>query len=153
MNFMRIKGSHTGTLICADGRIEVHHKDNIILQVGFDFIADAIGRVQSRPEPMAYTAIGIGTSSPTPEQTTLDTELFRKVASYHHDSGTKEFLLKTTFEAGEGTGAITEAGICNAVSGGIFLDRVCFADDVIHKGVRDVFESVFRFVLSGAEDG
>ena len=56
------------------------------------------------------------------------------------------FTFTTKFNAGEATGAITEAGICNAATGGTFLDRVTF--DVINKGADDTYESHFQFTLS-----
>ena len=40
-----------------------------------------------------------------------------------------------TFGAGEGTGAVTEAGLFNASSGGTLLCRTVFA--VVNKGSQD----------------
>jgi hypothetical protein len=56
------------------------------------------------------------------------------------------FTMTTKFAAGEATGAITEAGICNASSGGTFLDRVTFA--VINKASDDELTTNFQFTLS-----
>ena len=143
---LRLHGSFTGVLRHPDGSVECRHKDNLILDVGFDFIADAIGNGASRPAVMAYTAVGEGTTEAAASQTGLVSELARKAATYAHTTGTKTFTFTTTFAAGEATGAITEAGICNASSSGIFLDRVTFA--VINKGADDTYESHFQFTLS-----
>lgn len=143
---MKIHGSFTGILRHPDGSVEVRRKDNLILDVGFDFIADAIGNAVSRPNVMAYTAVGTGTTETAASQTGLVNELARKAATYAHTAGTKVFTFTTMFAAGEATGAITEAGICNAASNGIFLDRVTFA--VINKGADDTYESHFQFTLS-----
>jgi hypothetical protein len=43
--------------------------------------------------------------------------------------------LSTTYAAGTGTGALTEAGIFNAGSGGTMLSRVVFS--AINKGAAD----------------
>ena len=67
--------------------------------------------------------------------TALVTELARKAATFSHTAGTKVFQFEATFNAGEATGAITEAGVFNAASAGTMLDRVVFA--VINKGADD----------------
>lgn len=141
----RLKGSLTAVLKKANGDIEVRRKDNLILDVGFDFIADAIGKASGRPDVMGYTAVGTGTAAVAASQTALTSELARKAATYAHTSGTKVFTLSTTFDAGEATGAITEAGICNAASGGTFLDRITF--DVINKAAGDMLQTTFQFTM------
>ena len=146
MDKLKLKGSFTGILRHKDGSVQVRRKDNLILNVGFGFIGDAIGKANDRPACMGYTAVGTGTNNTAPEQTNLVQELARKPATYAHTAGTKVFTYTTKFAAGEATGAITEAGICNASSGGIFLDRVTFA--VINKGSDDTYESHFQFTMS-----
>lgn len=142
---LMIKGSLSLVLHKADGTVVTRRKDNLILNGGFDFICNAIAG-SSRPAAMAYTAVGTDTTSAAATQTGLGSELARKSATYAHTAGTKVFTLKTTFDAGEATGAITEAGICNASSGGTFLDRVSFA--VINKGSEDSMTTTFQFTLS-----
>lgn len=142
----KIKGSLILTLKHKDGSVEVRRKDNLILDVGFDFIANAIGNANSRPAVIGYTAVGTGTTAVAASQTSLVTELARKAATYSHTTGTKVFSFTTYFAAGEATGAITEAGVCNASSGGIFLDRVTFA--VINKAADDELTTNFQFTLS-----
>lgn len=142
----KIKGSLILTLKHKDGSVEVRRKDNLILDVGFDFIANAIGSANSRPAVIGYTAVGTGTTAVSASQTSLVTELARKAASYSHTAGTKVFNFTTYFAAGEATGAIAEAGVCNASSGGIFLDRVTF--DVINKAADDELTTNFQFTLS-----
>ena len=142
----KIKGSLILTLKHKDGSVEVRRKDNLILDVGFDFIANAIGNANSRPAVIGYTAVGTGTTAVSASQTSLVTELARKAATYSHTTGTKVFSFTTYFAAGEATGAIAEAGVCNASSGGIFLDRVTFA--VINKAADDELTTNFQFTLS-----
>lgn len=143
---LKLKGSLTATIQHADGSVEVRRKDNLILNVGFDFIANAIGASADRPSVMSHTAVGTGTTPVAPEQTALATELHRLPATYSHVANTKVFNFTTTFAAGVATGAITEAGICNASSEGIFLDRVVF--DVINKAADDILTTNFQFTLS-----
>lgn len=143
---MHLKGSLVIEHVKGNGDIITYRRDNLILNVGFDFICDAIANATSRPAIMAYTAVGTGTTAASATQTALVTELKRKSASYAHTSGTKVFTLSTTFAPGEATGAITEAGICNAATSGIFIDRVVFA--VINKDADDTLTTNFQFTLS-----
>jgi len=141
----KIKGSFIATLRHKDGSVEVRRKDNLILNGGFDFICDAIAN-SARGSVMGYTAVGTGTTAVAATQTALASELTRLVATYTHTTGSKVFTLSTFFAAGVATGAITEAGICNASSGGTFLDRVVFA--VINKAADDELTTNFQFTLS-----
>ena len=142
---IKIKGSFSAVLRHKDGSVEVRRKDNLILNGGFDFICDAIAGT-TQPSAMAYTAVGTGTTAVAATQTALVTELARLAATYAHTTGTKVFTLSTYFAAGVATGAITEAGICNASSSGTFLDRVVF--DVINKAADDELTTNFQFTLS-----
>lgn len=142
---MKIKGSLNVVIHRANGDVETRHKDNLILNSGFDYICAAMAN-PTKPAVMGYTAVGTGTTAVAVTQTALVNELKRKAANYAHSAGTKVFTLTTTFAAGEATGAITEAGICNAASGGTFLDRVVF--DVINKAADDTMTTTFQFTLS-----
>ncbi len=54
---MQLQGAMTLILRRASGEVETVHKDNIIVNVGFDFIADAIGKSVMRlltPQPMYW---------------------------------------------------------------------------------------------------
>ena len=132
-----LKGRAIITLSRPDGTTEVRKQDNLITNAGFDFLCNAIAS-PTRPNAMNYTAVGTGTTAPSAAQTAP--------ATYAHTSGTKELTLTTTFGAGEATGAITEAGIVNASSGGTLFDRVTFA--VINKGAQDELTTKFVFTLS-----
>lgn len=142
---VKMKGAIILTVKHKDGRVETRRKDNLILNSGFDFVCNAIAN-PTRPAPMGYTAVGTGTTSVSSSQTALVSELARKAATYTHGTNSKVFTLTTTFAEGEATGAITEAGICNAASGGAFLDRVTFA--VINKASDDTMTTTFQFTLS-----
>lgn len=142
----KFHGSMTAILQKADGTIETTHKDNLILNVGFDFIADAIGKASGRPAVMSQIAVGTSTTAPTASQTAMLAEIGRKAATYAHTAGTKTFTFTTTFNAGEATGALTESGVVNATTGGIFIDRLTFP--VINKGVDDVVTIIFTFSMS-----
>ena len=143
---MKLHGAITLMLKKANGDVETVHKDNIIVDVGFDFIADAIGKSASRPGVMGFIALGTGTTAAAAGQTALVTELDRNAATYAHTAGTKTFTFTAEFAAGDATGAITEAGVFNASSSGIMLDRVVFP--VVNKGADDSLTAVFTFTMS-----
>lgn len=143
---MKLKGSMVAVLKKANGDVQTVRKDNLILNAGFDFICNAIGNTSSRPAAMNHIAVGSGTTAVSASQTSLVSELDRKTATYSHTNGTKLMTFTAKFEAGEGTGAITEAGVVNASSGGTFIDRVTFA--VINKGIDDELTMTFQFTLA-----
>lgn len=143
---LRMHGAMDAILVRADGSKDFRHKDNLIVDVGFDFIADAIGKASGRPGVMSHIAVGTDNTAAAGAQTTLVTELARKAATYAHTAGTKVFTFETTFDPGEATGAIVEAGVLNASSAGILLDRVVFA--VINKGNDDTLTQRFTFTMA-----
>jgi hypothetical protein len=144
-NIGKIKGTMEAVLVKPNGEKQVVNVDNLILNAGFDFICAAMGAA-SQPAAMRYIAIGTGVTAPAATQTALVTEVGRVLGTYSHTNGTKVWSVSATFNAGVGTGAITEAGVCNAASSGTFLDRVTFA--VINKEANDVLTVTFTFTLS-----
>ena len=143
---MNIKGAITLLLAKASGEVEVVHKENIIVNGGFDFVADAIGNSSSRPGVMGWIALGTGTTAAAATQTALVTEIKRNAATYAHAAGTKVFTFTASYPAGDATGAITEAGVFNAASAGSMFDRVVFP--VVNKGADDSLTAVFTFTMS-----
>lgn len=138
-------GSFIGTLIKKDGTVQVVRKDNLILDGGIDAICNCISG-SAQPSAFSYIAVGKGTTATAASQTALISELGRKAAVFTHTDGTGVFTVEATFNEGEATGAITEAGVCNASTGGTFLDRVVF--DVINKGEEDIYTATFKFTIS-----
>lgn len=139
-------GAFVGILRHADGRVETVRKDNLVLNSGIDFLCDAVGKASGRPNVMSHIAVGTGTTAAADGQTALVSESLRKSAAYSHSAGTTKMTFSATFNAGEATGALTEAGICNAASGGTFFDRVVFA--VLNKGADDVFTANFEITIT-----
>jgi len=143
---LKLKGSLELVLRKGNGDVEVRRKDNIIVDVGFDFVADAIGKGTGRPDVMSHIALGTGTTTPAAGQTGLTTEISRLAATYAHVAGSKVFTFQSVFAAGVATGALTEAGVFNAAAAGIMFDRVLF--DVINKGADDSMTATFSFTMS-----
>ena len=143
---MQLHGAMTLLISRANGDTETVYQDNLIVNVGFDFIADAIGKSASRPSVMGYIALGTGTTASAATQSALVTEIDRNAATYAHTAGTKTFTFTADFLAGDATGAITEAGVFNAATAGIMFDRVVFP--VVNKGADDSLTAVFTFTMS-----
>ena len=142
---LQLHGAITAHLIKPDGTVYTTQKNNMIVDVGFDFIADAIGASSGRPGPMNVIAVGTGSTAVQATQSQLTTQLAYKAATYKHTTQTKVFTFTTTFNPGEATGAITEAGVFNGDKGKM-LDRVVFS--VINKGAEDTLTVTFTFTMS-----
>ena len=121
-------------LLDAEGNLKAEHKvKNLVVTVGKNYIA---ARMQgtSIPTVMGYMAIGTGTATPAVANTVLGVEAGR-VALASFSSSSNQVTATATFPAGTGTGAITEAGIFNANSGGTMLCRTTFP--VVNKAAGD----------------
>jgi uncharacterized membrane protein len=105
---------------------------NLVVSAGKDFIAERMK--DATTTAMSHMAIGTGTTAAAAGDTTLGTEAGRvSLTSTTVTSNAVAYVA--TFGAGTGTGAITEAGLFNASSGGDMLCRTVFS--VINKGAAD----------------
>lgn len=140
-----IRGTGTAILRRSGGGLYVVAADNLIVNAGYDFISDAIGNGSTRPGVMNRIAVGTGTTAAAVAQTALITELNRQTATFSKPT-TTQFRFEATFAAGVATGALTEAGVFNAASAGVMLDRVVFS--VVNKGALDSLVQRFTFTMS-----
>nr|DAE40588.1 MAG TPA: tail collar fiber protein [Caudoviricetes sp.] len=139
------KGGVSITVVHSDGSASTYRNHNLITDAGIDFLANSFGNA-TRLSQMAYIAVGTGTAAAANSDTALGTELLRKSAGVTHTAGTTKVTVEATFSAGEATGALTEAGILNASTGGILFDRIVFP--VINKGASDTVTFTFEITLS-----
>jgi hypothetical protein len=107
------------------------HK-NLIVQTGHNFVASAILAAQT--PAFGYFGIGTGTTAPAAGDTQLQTQVAR-LAFTNSSASANVVSISTTFPAGTGTGAITEAGLFTASSGGTMFSRTTFA--AYNKGAGD----------------
>lgn len=110
----------------------VLEKKNLIVTAGKAFLANAI--INSSASPFTNMAVGTGTTAAAVGDTALGSELARS-AFTSSSVASNVVSLSTTYAAGTGIGALTEAGIFNAGSGGTMLSRVVFS--AINKGSAD----------------
>jgi len=105
---------------------------NLVVTVGKNYIASRM--VGTASTVMSHMAIGTGTGTPIAGDTALGTEAGR-VSLTAFTASTNTVTATATFAAGTGTGAITEAGILNASSGGTLMCRTTFP--VVNKAAGD----------------
>jgi|TARA_R100001443_G_scaffold54639_1_gene66060 hypothetical protein len=124
----------------------VREIDNIVVTAGKNFVAASMIKTTSNsPAAMTHMAIGSNTTNPAAGDTALGTELGRVALT----SGTVSSAVVTyvaTFPAGTGTGAVVEAGILNASSGGTLLCHTEF--DVVNKGSADAITITWTVTVS-----
>ncbi len=117
--------------------------DNLVVDTGLAYIASRMK--DTTQTAMSHMAVGSGTVDPAAGDTALGTQLGRvSLTSTTVTDNAVEYVA--TFGAGTGTGAVTEAGIFNASSGGTMLCRTEFA--VINKGASDSMTITWTVTIS-----
>lgn len=101
-------------------------KSNVVVTVGKNFLAAWLAAASQANPFMNYMALGTGTAAANASDTALETEIGSRVAGTI-SSSTSTWTNQATFAPGVSTGAITEAGLFSANSGGTLLARQTFA--------------------------
>ena len=126
-----------------DGKLKQEQTvKNLVVTTGKGYIAS---RMVGTPTTMSHMAIGSGTVDPAVGDTALGNELGRSALTSSAASGAVVTYI-ASFGAGTGTGAVTEAGIFNASSGGTMLCRTEFA--VVNKGADDSLSITWTVTVS-----
>jgi hypothetical protein len=118
---------------------------NLVVTAGKSHIAAKIAATTNSPAAMTHMAIGTGTSTPGASDTALGTQTGRVSLSGSVVS-TNTITYTATFPAGTGDGAITEAGVFNASSGGTMLCRTTFP--VVNKASGDTIAITWVVTVS-----
>lgn len=127
----KLKGSVHVQLIGPDGKVKQEHiNHNLIVTVGKTYLATWLAAASQAGAFMAYMGLGTGTTSPVSGDTTLETELVG--GGYSRQTGTitsssNVWQNVVTFAPGNGTGAITEAGLFSASTSGTMFARQVFS--------------------------
>jgi hypothetical protein len=128
-----------------NGNIKDERKiHNLVVNTGLAHIADQLSSSPGQTA-MSHMAIGTGTTAADAADTTLETELDRNALTSNTDSGAVVTYVGD-WAAGDGTGAITEAGILNNSSGGTLLARSVFS--VVNKGASDTLQITWTLTFS-----
>lgn len=131
---LQVFDKQTGEL---KAKVENH---NLVVDGGLDEMAQAtFGVGGSGSTFFDYIEIGTGTTAPTATDTTIETSACARIQDASPDvnssvSGETSVSVISSFDGGTCAGAITEAGIFNAVSGNEMLARSTFGAVTISSG-------------------
>jgi hypothetical protein len=130
----------------AEGNVKDSREvDNLVVNTGLAYIASRMK--DTTDTAMTHMAVGTGSTAAAAGDTALGSESHREAL----DSTTvtaNAIAYVSSFEAGEGTGALTEAGIFNAASAGTMLCRTVF--DVVNKGANDTMSITWTITITAA---
>lgn len=131
-----------------DGALkDAREVDNLVVNAGLAYIASRMtGTAQA---VMSHMGLGSGATAAAAGQTDLVSLLGAREAidtTTLVGANLNQIQYVCGFEAGDATGAITEAGIFNAASGGTMLCRTTFA--VVNKGADDTMTITWTITLS-----
>jgi hypothetical protein len=142
-DMVEVAGKLSIVLTTADGMVKDSRElDNLIVQVGKNYLAGGV--IGSLTQPFIQMALGTGTTSPTTGDTALQAQIARQAFTSSSVS-TNIATVSTTYGAGVGTGALTEAGIFNASVSGVMLSRVVFS--VVNKASTDVLTITWSITI------
>lgn len=129
--FVQLKGSVFVQLRDEHGNLKQEHEEhNLIVTVGKTYLTAWLAAATQSTPFMSYIGLGTGTTSPSAGDTALQTELAG--GGYSRSQGTLTNSTNTwqnvaVFSPGNGTGAITEAGLFSASTSGTMFARQTFS--------------------------
>ena len=144
---LKLRGDVAIVLKDKDGNIkesrEIH---NLVVSSGLEFICSRMAGTSAGV--MSHMALGSGTTAAAAGQTDLVSILGSREALDSTSASSNTITYVSSFEAGEGTGAVTEAGIFNASSSGTMLCRVIFP--VVNKSADDTMSVSWTITLTAS---
>lgn len=147
---LKLTGSVNIKLIGPDGVIKQEHTDhNLVVTVGKNYLAAWLAAATQSTEFMTFVGLGTNSSGPSSGDTTLGAEL--SGGGYSRSDGTLSsstnvWTNTATFSPGNGTGAITEAGLFSASTSGTMFARQVFS--VYNKAAGDTMVIVWSVTFS-----
>ena len=132
------------------GRLSIAINDEVVQEVKNLVVTTGKGYVASRMKDatataMSHMGVGTGSTAAAASDTALGSEVDRNALASTTVSGANISYV-ATFAAGDGTGALTEAGLFNASSSGTMLCRTVFA--VVNKGASDSMTITWTVTVS-----
>jgi hypothetical protein len=122
---------------------------NLVVNAGLAYIASRM--TGTAKNVMSHMALGSGTTAAAAGQTDLVSILGSREALDSitiSGSNNEKVVYVASFEAGDATGAVTEAGIFNAASSGDMLCRTKF--NVVNKAADDTMSVTWTITLSAS---
>lgn len=143
---LNVKGNLHIVIRDANGNIkEEREEKNLVVTAGLGYIASRM--VGTASTVMSHMEVGTNSTAAAAGDTTLGAAVAgsRTSLSSFTASGAVATAV-ATFGPGVGTGALTEAGIFNASSGGAMLCRTVFS--VVNKGAADSMTITWTITVS-----
>lgn len=147
---LKLSGQLNIVLTGADGQVKDSREiKNLVVNSGLAYIISRM--VGTTKGVMTHMALGAGTTATAANQTDLVSMTGSREAI---DSTTimgtvnEKVQYVATFEPGDSTGALTEAGIFNASTGGDMLCRTVFP--VVNKQADDALSITWTITLAAA---
>jgi len=144
---LKLRGDVALVLKDKNGNVkETREINNLIVSAGLTFICSRMAGASANV--MSHMALGSGTTAAAAGQTDLVSILGSREALDSSTASSNTITYVSSFEAGEGTGAVTEAGIFNAASGGDMLCRTVFS--VVNKEADDTMSVTWTITLTAS---
>ena len=143
---LKLRGDVALVLRDKDGNIKDERLiENLIVDTGLNFICD---RMKDDETAMTHMALGSGSTAAAAGDTTLGSQLGSREVLDSSTVTNNQIVYVSSFEAGDATGAVTEAGIFNASSGGTMLCRTVFS--VVNKAADDTLSVNWTITLTAS---
>lgn len=120
----------------------VHEIPNLVVTAGKNFVAS---RMKNTTQVMTHMAVGTNNTSAAAGQTTLTAESDRNALTSTTVTN-NTVIYVATWAATDATGALVEAAVLNASSGGTMLFRTVFP--VLNKGSADSLTITWTITVS-----
>lgn len=145
---LKLSGALSIVLTDKNGNVkETREVKNLVVNAGLAYIISRM--VGTAKSVMTHMALGAGTTAAAATQTDLVSLLgAREPLDSTTITGTnlEKVQYISTFEPGDATGAVTEAGLFNAASAGDMLCRTVFP--VVNKAADDQMAITWTITLS-----
>jgi hypothetical protein len=144
---MKAKGRLNIVLKDKDGNIkDTREVDNLVVNTGLAYIASRMK--DATATAMTHMGLGSGSTAAAAGDTDLGSLLGSREALDSTTVASNVITYVASFEAGDATGAVTEAGIFNASTAGTMLCRTVF--DVVNKQADDSMTVTWAITISAA---
>tara|TARA_R110001599_G_scaffold291165_2_gene494525 strand:- start:997 stop:1446 length:450 start_codon:yes stop_codon:yes gene_type:complete len=144
---LKLRGDVAIVLKDKDGNVKDSREiQNLVVSAGLEFICSRMAGTSAGV--MSHMALGSDTTAAAAGQTDLLSILGSREALDSSTASNNTITYVSSFEAGEGTGAVTEAGVFNAASSGTMLCRTVFA--VVNKAADDTMSVTWTITLTAS---
>ena len=144
---MKAKGRLNIVLKDKNGQVkDTREVDNLVVNTGLAYIASRMK--DTTDDAMSHMALGSGTTAAAAGDTALESQLGSREALDSTTVTSNAIEYVASFEAGDATGAVTEAGIFNASTAGTMLCRTVFS--VVNKAADDTMSVTWTITISAA---